>query len=75
MNIKYICYFISYSGEVCLRNCRRSEGCCFHYKALDYVLCSECRKKTRSDSGQCTDHIRGYYVSKHFQKHLKKGRG
>ena len=74
MSVKYTCSFVSYPGEICMRNCTRPKGCCFHYKSLEHVPCTDCGKPTRSDSGRCRHHIRGYYVSKHFQKHLKKKR-
>ena len=74
MRTMYTCYFVDYSGEICMRRCTRPEGCCFHYKALPHNPCSDCGKPTRSMSGRCRDHIRGFYVSRHFQKHLKKNR-
>jgi hypothetical protein len=67
----YTCSFVDYSGENCMRHSTRPEGCCFHYKALPRYPCSDCGKPTRSISGRCPKHIRGFYVSRHFQKHLK----
>lgn len=74
MRTMYTCSFVDYSGEICMRHSTRPEGCCFHYKALPLNPCSEslCHKRTRSISGRCRDHIRGFYVARHFQKHLKK---
>ena len=53
MNTKYVCYFVSYSGKVCLRNCRQVEGCCFHKNAKIKFPCIEqgCIKPTHSEFG------------------------
>ncbi|CAH1767341.1 5761_t:CDS:2 [Entrophospora sp. SA101] len=69
---EYTCSLLLYSGEVCGRTCRRPDRCCLHKNAIDRVHCTDCVKPTKSDSNRCPDHIRGYYVSKYFQKHLKK---
>ncbi|CAH1770407.1 15264_t:CDS:1, partial [Entrophospora sp. SA101] len=50
------------------------EGCCYHKNAIPRIPCSVCSKPNRSASGRCKDHIRGFYSSRYFQKHLKKKR-
>ncbi|RHZ85311.1 hypothetical protein Glove_67g164 [Diversispora epigaea] len=74
MPTMYTCSFVDYSGEICMRRCTRSAGCCFYYKALAHNPCSECGKPTRSISGRCQAHIRSFYVGRYYQKHLKKKR-
>jgi hypothetical protein len=71
---EYTCPFIHYSGKICERSCMREDGCSIHWKYVrklsdkKLIPCNECGKLTRSASGRCPAHIRGYYVSKHYQK-------
>jgi hypothetical protein len=69
---EYICGFLKPSGEVCKRTCMREGGCCYHKKSKIRVPCLECGKGTCSISGRCPNHIRGFYVVRHYQKHYKK---
>ena len=74
MRGEYNCPFIHYAGHTCGKSCMREEGCSIHWK---YVIklsnkllipCSDCGKLTRSASGRCPTHIRGFYVSKYYHK-------
>jgi hypothetical protein len=71
---EYTCPFIHFSGKICGRSCMRKQGCSIHWK---YVIklankhltpCSECGRLNRSASGRCPDHIKGFYVSQHYQR-------
>ena len=72
MRTMYTCSFVDYSGKICICHSTHPESCCFHYKALSHNLCSKYGKPTCSISGHCSKHIREFYVSRYFQKHLKK---
>ena len=69
---EYTCPFIRYSGKICGRSCMREDGCSIHWKYVQklankqHVPCSECGRFTRSYSGRCPAHIKGFYVSKHY---------
>ena len=71
---EYTCPFIRYSGEICGRSCMREDGCSIHWKYVQklvdkqHVPCSECGRLTRSYSGRCPAHIKGFYVSKYYQR-------
>ena len=71
---EYTCPFIRYSGEICGRSYMREDGCLIHWKYVQklankqHVPCSECGRFTRSYSGRCPAHIKGFYVSKHYQR-------
>jgi hypothetical protein len=71
---EYTCEFLLYTGEICGRTCMKAEGCCFHKNAIKRFPCTDCGKPTRSGSGRCPDHIRSYYVGRHYQKYYKKKR-
>lgn len=68
----YTCPFLHNSGNVCGKPCMRPEGCKLHYKAKQRHTCIECGKATGSISGRCRNHIRGFYVSRHYFKHYEK---
>ena len=65
---EYTCPFYHNSGEVCGRTCMRVEGCSYHWKAKRRVPCTDCGKPTGSTSGRCPLHIRGYYVTQHYNR-------
>ena len=69
---EYICDFLLYTGEICGRSCMNPKGCWLHKNAIKRFPCTDCGKPTRSKSGRCPDHIRSYYVSKHYQKYYKR---
>ena len=68
---EYTCNFLKPSGEICTRTCRTDKGCCYHKKAKLRVPCLECGKGTFSISGKCPEHIRSFYVGRHYQKYYK----
>ena len=69
---EYTCPFLHNSGDVCGRSCMRPEGCCYHYKAKQRIICIKCDKVTGSQSGLCTEHVKSYNASQHYNKYLKK---
>ena len=56
----------------------REEGCSIHWKYVrklankQLIPCSECEKLTRSYSGQCSIHIRGFYTSQYYYRLCSK---
>ena len=65
---EYSCPYLCNTGKACNNPCIRPEGCRFHWKAKKRIPCSDCRKPTASACGRCPDHIRGYYVTQHYNR-------
>ena len=73
---EYTCPFVHFSGEICGRSCMREEGCSIHWKYVikladkPLIPCSnsDCKQFTRSNSGRCPDHIKGFYVSQYYKR-------
>ncbi|RHZ76920.1 hypothetical protein Glove_187g135 [Diversispora epigaea] len=65
---EYTCPFYHNSGKVCGKSCMRAEGCSYHWKAKKRVPCNDCEKPTRSISGCCPLHTRGFYVAQHYNR-------
>jgi hypothetical protein len=65
---EYSCPFLCNTGKACGNPCIRPEGCRFHWKAKKRVPCSDCGKPTASACGRCPLHIRGFYVTQHYNR-------
>ncbi|GBC50832.1 hypothetical protein GLOIN_2v1769754 [Rhizophagus irregularis DAOM 181602=DAOM 197198] len=65
---EYSCPFLCNTGKACGNPSTRPEGCRFHWKAKKRIPCSDCGKPTASACGRCPLHIRGYYVTQHYNR-------
>ena len=65
---EYFCPFLCNTGKACGNASTRPEGCRFHWKAKKYIPCSDCDKLIASACGRCPLHIRGYYVTQHYNR-------
>src|SRR2546430_11124413 len=65
---EYSCPFLCNTGKACENPCICPEGCQFHWKAKKRVPCSDCGKPTASACGRCPLHVRGYYVTRHYDR-------
>ena len=60
--------FLCNTRKACGNASTRPEGCRFHWKAKKRILCSDCGKPTASACGRCPLHIRGYDVTRHYNR-------
>ena len=65
---EYSCSFLCNTGKACGNPCICPERCRFHWKSKKRLPCSDCGKPTASACGRCPDHIRGYYVTQHYNR-------
>src|SRR3989337_2267485 len=65
---EYSCPFLRNTRKACRNASTRPEGCRFHWKAKKRIPCSDCGKPTASACGRCPLHIRGYYVTRHYNR-------
>ena len=74
MHGEYFCPFIKFTGKTCGKSCMHKEGCSIYWKYVrkladkQLIPCSECGKLTRSYSGRCPIHIRGFYTSQYYYR-------
>src|SRR5688572_28621778 len=65
---EYSCPFLCNTGKACGNASTRPEGCRFHWKAKKRISCSDCGKPTASACGRCPLHVRGYYVTRYYDR-------
>ena len=65
---EYSCPFLCNTGKACGNGSTRLEGCQFHWKAKKRIPCSDCGKPTSSACGRCPLHVRGYYVTRYYDR-------
>ena len=65
---KYSCPFLCNTEKACGNASTRPEGCRFHWKAKKRIPCSDCGKPTASACGRCPLHVRGYYVTRYYDR-------
>ena len=49
MKVKFICYHLRNTGEICGKGSTRPEGCRSYFKAKKRQLCSACSRPTKID--------------------------
>ena len=65
---EYSCPFLRNTGKACGNASTRPEGCRFHWKAKKRIPYSDCGKPTASACGRCPLHVRGYYVTRYYDR-------
>ena len=65
---EYSCPFLCNTRKACGNASIRPERCQFYWKAKKCIPCSDCGKPTASACGRCPLHIRGYYVTRHYNR-------
>ena len=67
MKVKFICYHLRNTGEICGKGSTRPEGCRSHFKAKKHRPCSvyskptKVNKPTGVDNGLCSKYNKSNY--------------
>ena len=72
MQGEHTCDYLLRSGEICGRNCWRSNGCFEHWKSKKRFPCKICGTPTSSKPGLCRQHAGGYYVTQYIKRLREK---